>query len=77
MCSYVCVCVCVCVCACACACMCVRDCVCVCVCLRPFTVKASSAWISWNIREQINDAMLKTLISYAKSLHRNFRMHPP
>ena len=69
----VCVCVCVCVCACACICVCAS----VCVCLRPFAVKASSAWISWNIREQINDVMLKTLISYAKSLHRNFRMHPP
>ena len=49
-------------------------CVCVCVCLRPFTMKALSVWISWDTREQINDVMLKTLISYAKSLHRYFRM---
>ena len=48
--------------------------VCVCVCLRPFTVKASSAWISWNARKQINDVMLKTFLSYSKSLHRYFRM---
>ena len=45
-----------------------------CVCLRPFTVKASSVWISWDTREQINDVTLKTLISYAKYLHRYFRM---
>ena len=45
----VCVCVCVCV-------VCVY--VCVYLCLRPFTVKASSVWISWNAWEQINDFML-------------------
>ena len=49
-------------------------CVCVCVCLRQFTVKASSAWISWGTREQTNDVILKTLISYAKPFHPNFRM---
>ena len=65
---YVCVCVCVCVCARACVCVCVS------VCVRPSTVKASSAWFSWDTREQINDVMLKTSISYAKSLHRYFRM---
>ena len=61
-----------CVCACVRACVCV--CVCVCVCLRPSTVKASSVWIKWDTREQINDVMLKTLNSYADSLHRYFRM---
>ena len=50
-------------------------CVCVCVCLRPFTVKASLVWISWDTREQINDVMLKKLISYVKSFHRYFLMH--
>ena len=41
--------------------------VCVCLCLRPSTVKALSLWISWDTREQINDVMLKTFISYAES----------
>ena len=55
-----------------CVCACVRACVrvCVCVCARPSTLKASSVWIRWDIREQINDVMLKTLNSYADSLHR-------
>ena len=53
-------------------CVCVR--VCVCVCVRPFTVKASSVWISWTTREQIDDVVLKTLFSYFRSLHRCFRM---
>ena len=44
------------------------------VCVRPFMVKASSVWISWTAREQINDVVLKTFISYAKSFHRYFRM---
>ena len=44
-------------------------CVCVCVCLRPSAVKASSVGIRWDTREQINDVMLKTLNSCAKSLH--------
>ena len=48
--------------------------VCVCRCLRPSTVKASCVCIRWYIREEINDVMLKTLNSYAKSLHRYFRM---
>ena len=48
--------------------------VCVCVCVRLFTMKASSVWISWNAREQINDVMLKTFFSYAKSLHCYFTM---
>ena len=52
--------------------VCVR--VCVCVCLRPFTLKVSSVWISWNAREQINDVMLKPFFSYAKSLPPFFRM---
>ena len=47
---------------------------CVCVCVRPFTVKTSSVWINWNAREQINDAVLKTFLSSAKSLHRYFIM---
>ena len=55
-----------------CVCVCVS--VCVCVYIRLFIVKASSVWISWNAREQINDVMLKTFFSYAKSLHRYFRM---
>ena len=55
-------------------CVCVRVCVCVCACVSPFTVKASSAWISWNAREQINDIMLKTFLLYAKYLHHYFRM---
>ena len=38
------------------------------------TVKASSVWIRWDTREQINNVMLKTLNSCAKSLHRYFRM---
>ena len=49
-------------------------CVCVCVCLRPSTVKASSVWIRWDTRERINDAILKTLNSYADSLYCLFRM---
>ena len=46
----------------------------VCVCIRPSTVKASSVWIRWDTREQINDVMLKTLDSSVSSLHRYFRM---
>ena len=52
-------------------------CVCVCVCVRPFTVKDSSAWISWDTKKQINDTLLKTLIFYAKPLHRYLRMQHP
>ena len=52
-----------CVCMCVCVCVYVCVCVCACVCLRPFTVKASSIWISWTTREQINDVMLKAFIS--------------
>ena len=84
----VCVCVCVCVCVRACVCVwacghvgvCVCVCVCVyiyiyiCVCERLFTAKTSSVWISWTVRKQINDVMLKAFLSYAKSLHRYFRM---
>ena len=51
-----------------------RSCVYVCVYLRPFTVKVSSVWISWNAREQINDVLLKMLLSSPKPLHRYFRM---
>ena len=51
--------------------LCVCVCVCVCVCLRPSTVKASSVW-GWNSRGQINDVVLKTFLSSAKSLHRYF-----
>ena len=56
--------------------VCVRACVCVCVCvyLCPFTVQTSSVWISYTTREQINDAVLKALFSYARSFHRYFRM---
>ena len=48
-----------------CVCVCARVYVCVCVCVRPFTVKASSVWISWSTSEQINDVLLKTLLSSA------------
>ena len=61
---------------CVCVCVCVL-CVCVCVCVRPFTVKDSSAWISWDTKKQINDTLLKTLIFYAKPLHRYLRMQHP
>ena len=81
MCLCVCVCVCVCgwvggwVCGCGVGgCGCVGVGVCVCVCLRPFSVKTSSVWVSWNAREQVNDIVLKTFLSSAKSLHRCFRM---
>ena len=47
---------------------------CVCVCLSLSTVKASSVWISWDTREQINDVVLKTLDSSAGSLHLYFGM---
>ena len=43
---------------------------CVNVCVRPFIVKASSAWISWNAREQTNDVTLKTFFPM-----RYFRMN--
>ena len=52
-------------------------CVYVCMCVRLFTVKASSVWISWSTKEQINDVVLKTYVEdvpSAKSLHRYFRM---
>ena len=45
-------------------------CVCVCVCLRSFTLKASSAWNSRNVRKQICDVVLKTFLFTAKSLQR-------
>ena len=47
---------------------------CVCVCVLPSTVKALFVWIKWDTREHIHDVMLKTLNSYADSLHRYFRM---
>ena len=46
---------------------------CVCVCLRPSTVNALSVW-DWNSRGKINDVVLKTFLSSAKSLHRYFSM---
>ena len=55
-------------------CVCVCVCVCLCVYTRPFTVKASSVWISWSTRDQINDVVLKTYISNAKFLHCYSRM---
>ena len=52
-------------------------CVCVCmheyVCLRPCNVTASSVWNSWNVRGQINDVLLKTLLSL-QVLRRYFKM---
>ena len=88
VCVCVCVSVCLCVCVSVCLCVCVSVsvcvyvsvclfCVCVSVCLWVFTSihpEASSLWISWTVRERINDVMLKTFLSYAKSLHRYFRM---
>ena len=62
---------------CLCVYICVWVCVCVCVCLNSFTVSAwlaSSVWINWNAREQINDGVLETFLSSDKSLHRYFRM---
>ena len=59
---------------CVCVCVCVRACVCVCVCLGPSTVKASSVWISWDAREQINDVVLKTLDSSGGSNYCYFGM---
>ena len=50
-----------------CVCMCVCVFVCVCVCVSAFTLKASTAWINW-------DDLLKTFLSYAKSLHCHFRI---
>ena len=48
--------------------------VCVCCVLRPFTVKILSFWNSCNVREQINDVVLKTFVSSEKSHHSYFRM---
>ena len=45
-----------------------------CVCLRHLFT--SSAQISWDTMQQINDVMLMTLISYAKSRHYYLRMQP-
>ena len=70
VCVYVCVCVFVCLCVCVCVCVCV----CACLYIRPFTVKTSSVWISWNTSKQINDVMLKMFLSSAKFLHRYLRM---
>ena len=47
---------------------------CLYVCLRPSTVKASSVWIRWDTREQINDIVLKTFNSSSGSPHRYFGM---
>ena len=47
---------------------------CMCMCLRPFTVKTSTVWSSWNVREQVKDVALNTFLSSAKSLYRYFRM---
>ena len=44
-----------------CVCVCVS--VCVCVCLHASTEKDLSVWNSCNVREQINDVVLKTLLS--------------
>ena len=51
-----------------------RACVCMCVCVHPSTMEASSVWIRWDTREQINDVMLKILNSSAVSSHRYLRM---
>ena len=49
-------------------------CVCVCVCLCLFTLKASSVSNCSNVKEQINDIVLKTFLFSAKFLHHYFRM---
>ena len=52
-------------------------CVCVCVCVCVFTSIHREGFICldrWYTREQIIDVVLKTLNSYADSLHRYFRM---
>ena len=54
-----------------CVCVCVRVCVCVCVCV--FTSIDCEGLICL-YQLGITDVMLKTLICYAKSLHRYFRM---
>ena len=42
----------------------------ICVCVsRPFIVKTSSVWNSWNVREQIKDYVLKSFLFFAKSLY--------
>ena len=64
----------VCVCVCACMRACVRARARACVCLGPSTVKASSVWISWDAREQINDVVLNTLDSSGGSLYCYFGM---
>ena len=48
--------------------------ICMCMCLSPSTVNASSVWISWDTREQINDFVLKTFDCSASSIHRYFGM---
>ena len=50
--------------------------VCVCVFHVHVTVKTSSVWNSWNVREQVNDVVLKTFLSSAKSFHRYFSTEP-
>ena len=45
--------------------------VCVCVCVHPFTLKALSVWNSCNVRQMINDVVLKTRFSLTS---RYFRM---
>ena len=59
-----------CMCVCVCVCVCVR--VCARVCVRPFTVKASSLWISSTAREQIIG--VEDVYFLCLSLHRYFRM---
>ena len=44
-----------------------------CMCLHPSTVKGSFVLV-WNFRGQINDVVLKTFLSPAKSLHSCFIM---
>ena len=58
--------------------------VCVCVCvyvcvhahahLCPFTMKASSVTNSWNVREQINNVVLKAFLFSTKSFDHYFRI---
>ena len=58
---------------CVCVCVFFRACMHVCV-SRLLMVKGSSVSNSSNAREQINDVVLKTLLSSPKSLHCYFRM---
>ena len=54
--------------------VCVCVCVCACVCVYVYPRWRLHLSGMWDTRAQIKDVMFKMLISYAKSLHRYFRM---